>query len=164
MRVKDCMTKDVVCVKRSTTLSEILATFRRVSFHTLPVIEEKDKLIGVVTFEDLLKVFRPYAVEVTDMLKTIPFIGEVTEDEDILVADISQDLGLLVVADDIMSTDFVTIEPQVDVSQARQLMKLHSQNRLLVTEYGRLQGIISLFDIVLAIFKEKGIIANNGTH
>jgi len=151
------MTKEVICVKRSTTLGGIVATFRKCNFHTLPVVED-GRLVGTITFEDLLKVFQPYGVEVSEMLKTIPFVREADEETDILMTDIESDLGLLVVADDIMNTGFVTIEEDADIAYARQVMKLHNQTRLLVVLGSRLEGIISLFDIVLAIFKEKGIV------
>jgi len=163
MKVKDCMTKDVVSVRETATLADVITTFRKASFHTLPVVDNNNNILGIVSFEDLLKVFQPYAIEIGDMLKTIPFAGEAAEDEDILVTDISEDLGLLVVAAEIMGTDFVTIEEGADVMEAKQLMKLHSQPRLPVTKKGKLLGIISLFDIVLAIFREKGIIKNGNT-
>ncbi len=159
MRVKDCMTKAVVTVKRSTTLAELIEVFRKFNYHTLPVVEEEgDRLVGVVTFEDIWKVFQPYGADVTRMLKTIPFLGEVREEEDILMADISADMGKLVVVDDLMNIQFATVDENVDIIKARSLMRVHKVNRLPVVKKGRLVGILSLFDIILAIFREKGLV------
>lgn len=152
------MTKEVITVKRSTTLAELIEVFRRFNYHTLPVVEEEDRLVGLVTFEDIWKVFQPHGADVTKMLKTIPFLGEVGEEEDILLADISAEMGRLVVVDDLMNTQFATVDEDMDISKARSLMKVDSVNRLPVTKDGKLIGIVSLFDIILAIFREKGVI------
>jgi len=152
------MTKAVITVKRSTTLAELIEVFRRFNYHTLPVVEEEDHLVGIVTFEDIWKVFQPHGADVTRMLKTIPFLGEVREEEDILLADISAEMGRLVVVDDLMNTQFATADEDMDISRVRSLMKVHNVNRLPVVKAGRLAGIISLFDIILAIFREKGVV------
>ena len=157
MKVKDCMTKEVVTVKRSTNLSQLIEIFRKHSFHTLPVVEANNKIVGIVTFEDLLKVFQPYSRDLAQMLERVPFVEK--EEEDILFADISSEMGMLVIVDELINTHFVTVTEEVLVKEARRLMKLHDSPRLLVVKNGdKLTGIISLFDIILAIFKQKGII------
>ena len=159
MKVKDCMTKEVVTVKRSTNLSQLIETFQKYNFHTLPVVEKDNHLVGVVNFEDILKVFQPYNVELSTMLKTIPFLDmETREEEDFLAADISSEMGILVVVDDIMDTHVATIGPELDINQARTQMKLHNTLRLPVIEEEKLVGMISLFDIILTVFREKGVI------
>jgi len=63
MQVKDCMTREVISVKRSTTLSQLIKMFQKYNFHTFPVMEEDGRLVGIVNFEDILKVFQPHSVE-----------------------------------------------------------------------------------------------------
>ena len=158
MKVKDCMTKKVVTVRRATSLSQLIKTFQKYNFHTLPVIEKDEQLVGIVNFEDILKVFQPYSAELSTMLKTIPFLDMESKEEDFIAADISSEMGILVVVDDIMSAHFVTIEQEDDINQARAQMKLHNTLRLPVIKEGRLIGVISLFDIILAVFREKEVI------
>ena len=157
MKVKDCMTKDVVTVKRSTALTELIEIFRKYNFHTLPVVEEGNKIVGIVTFEDILKVFQPYSQQMVKMLETIPF-AERIEEEDILLADISSEMGVLVIVDDFMNTHFVTINQQASIKEARSLMRLHNTERLPVVENGTLVGMVTLFDIIISVFKQKGVI------
>jgi len=133
-------------------------SFQKCNLYTLPVIEEDNRLVGSVNFEDILKVFQPYSVELTSMLKTIPFLDMESKEEDFLAADISSEMGVLVVVDDIMNTHFVSLGPETDINKASSLMKLHKVVRLPVVEEGKLLGMISLFDIILAIFREKGVI------
>ncbi len=157
MKVKDCMTKDVITVKRSTTLTELIEIFRKCNFHTLPVVEEGNKIVGIVTFEDILKVFQPYSQQMVKMLETIPFV-EKMEEEDILLADISSGMGVLVVVDDFMNASFVTINQGASIKEARSLMRLHNIEMLPVVKNGTLAGIVTLFDIILSVFKQKGVI------
>lgn len=159
MKVKDCMTKEVIAVKRSTTLAQLVETFRKYHCHTLPVVEKDNRLVGLMTFEDIMKVFQPYSSDLGHILKTVPFLFPAEEkEENLLAMDISSDLGILVVVDDIMNTQFATIDEEASIVQARSLMKLHGVNLLPVVKEARLVGIISLFDIILAVFKEKGIV------
>jgi CBS domain-containing protein len=48
---------------------------------------------------------------------------------------------------DIATTDLVTISPDADVDEARQLMAQHQLDRILVVEDGNLVGIISEADL-----------------
>jgi len=49
--------------------------------------------------------------------------------------------------------------PEMTTFEARSLMKLHKVRRLpVVDEEDHLIGIVSLFDIILAVFKKKGIV------
>ena len=157
MKVKDCMTKDVVTVKRSTALTELIEIFRKYNFHTLPIVEEGNKIVGIVTFEDILKVFQPYSQQTAKMLDTIPFVEKV-EEEDILLADISSEMGVLVIVDDFMNTSFVILNQGASIKEARSVMRLHNTERLPVVENGTLVGIVTLFDIILSVFKQKGVI------
>lgn len=157
MIVKDCMTKDVITAKRSTTLAELIEIFRKYNFHTLPVVKGGNKIVGVVTFEDILKVFQPYDQHMAKMLESIPFV-ERAEEEDILLADISSEMGILVIVDDFMDTQFAAVNPEAPIKEVRSLMKLHNTERLPVVENGKLIGIVTLFDIILSVFKDKGVI------
>ena len=155
MKVKDLMNRDVISVKRSTTLSELIKLFK--DFHTfplVPVVEKDNRLVGIVSFQNLTEVFRTQEPEI---LKTIPFIDE--EEEDILKADMSPEMGNLVIVDDIMKTKFFSVQEEGGIEEAYKAMKLHSKEQLpVVDKEERLTGIIGLFDIVLGIFREKGVI------
>ena len=157
MKVSDCMSKDVVSVSRGTPLSEIIKTFRDKSHHVLPVLGPDNKPVGMLDFEDVLKVFEPIDSETKQMLKSIPFI-EVDSEEQLSAADLSPEMGFLVVADDIMSSKVVTVTPEDDVNDAYKQMKVHNVQRLFVVEDEKLVGIVCLFDIILALFKESGVI------
>jgi len=158
MLVEEVMKKKVVTVRRGTTLKELIEIFGKFTFHTLPVIEKDNRLVGVVALEDVLKIFQPYPSHILEMLERVPFLDEYGE-RSLLDVDIPPELGVLCVVDDLMNRNVITISGERTTFEARSLMKLHKLKRLPVTNReGCLVGIVSLFDIILAVFKEKGIL------
>lgn len=158
MLVKDVMKQDVITVKESTTLRELMAIFQKYTFHTLPVVKEDNKLVGVVALEDILKIFEPSPSHIMEMLRRSPFRDEF-EEVNLLEVDIPSEMGVLCVVEDLMRTNVVTINEEATTIEARSLMKLHRLKRLpVVDKDGYLLGIISLFDIIIAVFKEKGVL------
>ncbi len=155
MKIKEIMNRDIIKVKRSTNLSDLIKFFK--NFHTfplVPVVENGNRLAGVVSFKNLIEVFQPQGPEI---LKTVPFID--APQEDILNADISPEMGFLIIVDDIMETDFLSVQEEENIEDAYNSMKLHSQEQIAVIDReGNLTGIIGLFDIILGIFKDKGIV------
>jgi len=72
---------------------------------------------------------------------------------------ITPEMGILVVADEIMSGNYITVGQEASIMQAYSLMKKHATKMLMVTdEDNKLIGVLGLFDIIFAIFKKKGII------
>jgi len=158
MLVGEVMRRKVVTVKRSTTLKELIEIFGKFTFHTLPVIEKDNRLVGVVALEDVLKIFEPYPSHILEMLERVPFLDEYGE-RSLLEVDIPPEMGVLCVVEDLMNKNVITISEEMTTFEARSLMKLHKLKRLPVTDKeGHLVGIISLFDIILAVFRKKGIL------
>ena len=59
---------------------------------------------------------------------------------------------------DIMDVNVVTIEDSESIADARKQMKLHNIQRVPVTRNRELVGFITLFDIIIALFKKRNII------
>ena len=55
MRAKDIMTTPAVCVRPSTPLSEVAAILAQRGFCAVPVVEEGNRLVGLVTETDLIR-------------------------------------------------------------------------------------------------------------
>ena len=156
MLVKDVMSKEVITVSEHKSLVELIARFRKYNFHIFPVIDENKKILGIVEYEDIMKVFLPHNPLLDKLLKSTHLHN--VEEEDILEADLPKDLGTSVKVSDIMNTHVITIGDDKTISDARKLMKLHNVERMPVTKDGILAGFITLFDIIIALFKERGII------
>ena len=155
MLVKDVMKKDVVTARRETTLKELIGIFYKYTFHTIPVIED-EKIVGIVELEHLLRVFQPHPPHIHELLKSVPFLQE--EERNIFALEVTSEMAMLCIVDDIMERKFLTVSKEATVQEARRLMKLHKTQRLMVVDKkNNLLGIISLFDIILSVFKEKGL-------
>ncbi|OPX17535.1 hypothetical protein BXT86_06020 [candidate division WOR-3 bacterium 4484_100] len=154
-KVGDIVNKKVITVQRFTSLRSILKTFKK--FHTLPlipVIDENGILIGIISLKNLIDIFKPAEPEI---LKTIPFLDE--RPIEISEVELSPEMGHLIVAEDIMVTKFLAVNEDVAVEEAFRLMRLHNRDQLpVINKEKKFVGFIGLFDVILKIFKEKGII------
>lgn len=161
MLVKEVMRQEVITVKEVTTLRELMGIFQKYTFHTLPVVKENNKLVGVVALEDVLKIFEPAPPHIMELLRRIP-LGDELEEINLFETDISPEMGVLCVVKDLMRTNMVTIDEEATTIEARSLMRLHHLKRLpVVDKNGYLKGIFSLFDIIMAVFREKRILQLN---
>jgi CBS-domain-containing membrane protein len=154
-KVKDILFSEVITVKRSTTLRQLVTNFA--SFHTfpiVPVIEEDSTLVGVISLKNLINVLRPMEPET---LRAIPFLDE--KPVDLMEVEITPEMSQLIVAEDIMETDFIAAEEEMPIEQAFKLMRLHDKEQMPVIDKQRVfKGIIGIFDIVTNIFTEQGIL------
>ncbi len=156
MLVKDVMNREVITVSKDESLTQLIAKFRKHNYHTLPVINESKKILGVISSEDIMKVFLPHNPVLEKLLKSTHLYD--TEEEDILEMDLPEELGTTVKVSDIMDVNVVTIEESETIADVRKLMKLHNVQRVPVTREKKLVGFITLFDIIIALFKERNII------
>ena len=150
------MSKDVITIGKDENLVQLIAKFRKYNYHTLPVIDESKRILGVISSEDIMKVCLPHNPVLGNLLKSTHLYD--TEEEDILEVDLPEELGTTVKVSDIMDVNVVTIEDSETIADARKQMKLHNIKRIPVTRNQELVGFITLFDIIIALFKERNII------
>ena len=154
-RVKDIMFKDVKAVTRSTTLKEILTKF--MAFHTyplVPVLEEQGRLSGLISIDNIVDLLRSREPAI---IKTIPFIDERPVEVDLSTK--TPEMGYLIVAEDIMDTEVLTVEGDMPIEEVLSLMQRLKKNHFAVTDKDRtFLGVIGIFDIIINIFIESGII------
>jgi Mg/Co/Ni transporter MgtE len=156
MQVRKVMSKEVISVRRSMKLRELLGIFK--DFHIfplVPVVEDDNRLIGVVSFRNILDVFQSSH---PDVLKLVPFLDE--EEQNIFRMDISEDIGDLVVVQDIMDLEYIYIREDTSLEEVYKLMDVHLKEELpVVDRSGRLVGRVGIFDIIKFLFKQKGIMS-----
>ena len=156
MLVKDVMNRDVITVSENENLAQLIAKFRKYNYHTLPVIDNDKKVLGLVDAEDIMKVCLPHNPVLEELLKSTHLYN--AEEEDILEMDRPEELGTTVKVSDIMNVNVVTIEESETIADVRTQMRLHNIKRIPVTRNQELVGFITLFDIIIALFKERNII------
>ena len=155
MKVSGVMTQKIIAVSRSTTLTELIELFRNFhSFPLVPVVDDAHTLIGVVSFQRLIESF---SAPSQDIFKTIPFVDE--HHVDIFEMDITPEIGELCIVDDLIETKYVTINQDSSIEEAYRILRVDRNEQLpVVDSEGKLVGMVGAFDILLALFRDKGVI------
>jgi len=119
MKVRDIMTTDVATATPETTLEDVASMMRDEDTGAIPVLND-DELVGIITDRDI--VIRCIA-EGKDPVETT--------------------------VDDVLTEGLETIEPDADITEARELMSRRQVRRLPVVEEGNFVGILSIGDIAV---------------
>jgi CBS domain-containing protein len=118
MLVRHIMNRSVVTAKLNTTLKEAAAVMSKLNIGSLIILENEEKISGIITSTDILKA-----------------IASGKDVETTLV-------------EEIMSKPVIVIEPDKSIEDAVNLMLEHKIKKLPVVEEGKLVGIITASDII----------------
>lgn len=121
MKVSDIMTSEgLATATLDTTLAEIATRMRDENVGAIPIVDEDDKLAGIITDRDIV-------------------VRGIAEGEDPNEC----------TAEDIISEHLHTIPPHADIEEAAELMARHQIRRLPVVQDAIIIGMISLGDIAV---------------
>ncbi|MGH2709892.1 MAG: CBS domain-containing protein [Actinomycetota bacterium] len=138
------MTSELVCVGPSTTFKEIVRLMSEHDISALPVVDAHGVLVGIVSEQDLiLKEADPHAEDQP------LFEGKRHRRQRMKAAG-----G---VAAELMTKDVISIGPEAKIEDAARTMTDRHVKRLpVVTEDGRLAGIISRLDLLKVFLRDDG--------
>lgn len=151
LRARDVMVKDVITVKNSDTVQEVAKILVEKQISGVPVIDDSNKVVGIITEGDLLYQGKKFHVPAV-----IEILGGVFYFED--PRKIEKDLRKMVgvKAGDVMTGDIITVEEDTPVEDIATTMVEKGINRVPVTDNtGRLVGIITRQDLVRTIHEQK---------
>ncbi|MGA7722352.1 MAG: chloride channel protein [Ignavibacteriaceae bacterium] len=117
MKVRDIIEKDFVPVLPNITLRKIVDQIIHSKRNLFPVVNEQEKLVGIITLDDIREV----------MLNT--------------------DLYDVILAYEIMNTQFYSIDIDTDLINALEMFETDSVWNLAVTDKGKYKGFISKSNI-----------------
>lgn len=140
------MTKDVVKVKRDTTVQELAHLLMEKNISGAPVVDDEGVLIGVVTESDLIdqnkKVHIPTVVSVLDSFIFL----ESTEKMD---QEMKKIAGSTVA--DIFTENVKTVSPDTQIDELATIMSEKNIHTLPVIEGNDIVGVIGKRDIIKTI-------------
>ena len=144
----DLMTRDVVSVGPDTPLLEVYRLFVTEQIHGAPVMDEEERLVGVISSSDLLQAAedeRDTAIGSSDYLRDLVEFS--SPDWGRGLTDFQDRLAQLTVAD-VMTAAVLTVQSDTPISEVARLLRQHGVHRAWVEEKGRLCGVISTFDLL----------------
>mgnify|MGYP002517797821 FL=1 len=120
MKVKDIMTRDVVIADKDDTVLTVAKLMKHHNIGTVPVVENAEKVLGMVTDRDIVLNMADYNFDPAN----------------------TKALTL-------MSNKVYSVKPEADISSAIALMKKQQIRRLPVIENEKLVGMLSIGDIAV---------------
>ena len=131
--VKDVMTAEVVAVRRDTTFKELAAALRQHRVSAFPVVDDHQKVIGVVSEADMLA---------KEAMAEPGVVAELLHHSDVRKAE-----GVTVGS--LMTHQVVTVSPEDSIEQAARMMHFLKVRQLpVVNAGGELVGIVSRSDLL----------------
>ena len=125
MNIDTIMSTDLVTIPPTETLETARALMRDHGIHHLPVVDEDDRLVGLVTLTNVLAA--------TDSI--------LRDDDNRMHA---REINIR----DVMVTDVATVDERASMRQAALFLEKHQIGCLPVVTAGKLQGIITDTDFV----------------
>jgi len=142
LKAKDIMTKDVITVKPDTTIEELARTLMRDQISGTPVVDDKGKLVGIVTENDLIS--KNSRLHIPTILRL--FDAYIPLGTSKLETDIKRMTANTV--KDICSKEVITIDSETSLEYIATLITERKIHLLPVLKEGKLVGIIGKKDLI----------------
>jgi len=145
---KDIMTNDVIVANKDDKISDIANLLIKEKIGGLPVVDENNKVVGVISETDIMKkethIESPRAINI---LQGIIFLDDMKKLED----NMKQIAAYKV--EDLMSKDIIKVNENDTFDYIANIMIKKSINRVpVVDDEGKLKGIICRYDIIKAMY------------
>jgi CBS domain-containing protein len=153
LTVRDIMETDVPLVTVADSVEKVIGVLREHDLPGVPVVNEGGRCVGIITDADLViagedeELHLPHYVQ---LFGGIVFLESISHFEERLRKAFAS------TAEDMMTPDPVTIEPDATVREAARVIARKKHNRLPVVEHGRLVGVVTRVDVLDALTSDDG--------
>lgn len=144
MLVKDAMSTTVKTCSKDDTIKDVATIMCFNEISGLPVVDEDNNVIGIVSEKDVLSSMFPDMEDLLDSGGKPDFEEMENDYKNIL----NNKVG------DIMTKTVASVTPDMPVLRAASLMWVRKIRRIPVTENNKLVGILSMGDVHKRIFQE----------
>ena len=149
MRARDLMTKEVVTIGPKATVMEIAKLLKDKKISGVPVVDEKRRVLGMVTEKDVLR--KRIAPTEPGMMNLFLSLFDETEAKK-YANDVRKMFAAT--AEEIMTRPAVCVEAGEDALKVGQIILDRGIKRVPVTELGKLVGIVSRHDLLQLVTEE----------
>lgn len=131
MRVADIMQTNVRMVYRDSTVAEAIALMAELHVSGLPVVDEAERVVGVISTTDILQAESEWRG---------PTRGDLIENTPV---------------SELMTPRPLMVSPNASIREVAQQMLYGEVHRLFVEEGGRMVGVVSQTDLVRALAQKR---------
>lgn len=156
--VREAMQKDVIKFKDVDTISYVANVLREKKISGAPIVDEDNKVIGVVSEGDIMRLIEVHSPNINLILPApldiieLPVRMRLELDE--LAEGVARAASVLV--GEIMTKDVKVTSEDVSISDAAGLMDKHNINRLpVIDKNNKLIGILTRGDIIGALVEKN---------
>jgi len=149
MLAKDIMTTNVVKVRTDDTVDEVIRLLVDNKISGIPVVDNDNLVVGIVTEADLL--VRSQKLHVPSYIQILGGIIYL-DDPDELKEDLRKLAAIKV--EDMMTSDPITVEEDTLVDEIATIMSDEGINRVPVVREERIVGIVSRADIIRSLARK----------
>jgi CBS domain-containing protein len=143
MQVKEIMSRFVRTVTPDTKVLDVASIMCLYRFAGLPVVEDEDRLVGVIAEKDVLHCLFPKLEHLMEEgIANVDLDREMGRYKEVLAQRVS----------DLMTRNPITVTPDMHILRAATVMVRHRFRRIPVAEHGKLVGMLSLGDVHKAIY------------
>jgi len=149
LKAKDIMTKEVISVKPETTIEELARLLMKQQISGAPVVDDKGKIVGIVTENDLIsKNSRLHIPTILRLFDAYIPLGTSKMESDIRKMAAST-------VEDICTKEIITVDEEASVEYIATIMTEKRIHILPVVREGKLVGIIGKKDLIKGISGES---------
>src|SRR3989344_6784677 len=141
MKIRELMTKNVIACEPKTSVKEAARLMYLNGLTGLPVLDEQDKVVGIIPEQDLVKI-----EDKLHLPLTFGFLGSLVYLDNPLNGDeIQKQFGELLATkvEDLMTREVVSISSDVSIENVAEIFLHQKINPVPVIDNGKLVGIIS---------------------
>jgi len=144
----EIMTREVVTVKKETTVRELAELFTMHRIGSIPVVDDNGSLIGIVSESDLVEQDKNFHIPtVISLFDWVIYLESEKKFEKELKKMTAQTVG------DIYTEDVETVTPSTPVSNVADIMSRKKINSLPVVEGGKIVGVVSRIDLIRTMIR-----------
>lgn len=146
LRASDIMQRELVTVHASDPLREVEATLVDAQVSSLPVLDDDGCVLGIVSMREVVSRYAALH-DLPDDTDPDAFADPIDDSEPVAY----ERRGDGPCAGDVMTTEMVSVAPFAPLTEVARRMVETGSHRVLVTDQGRLLGLLSTMDVLRAI-------------
>ena len=144
----DVMTRDVITVKKETTIMELAGLFARHRISSAPVVDDTGEMIGIVTETDLIE--QDKSLHIPTVISLFDWVIYLESDKK-FERELKKMTGQTVA--DIYTQSVKTVAPDTPISDVADIMSSGKIHAIPVLEGKKVVGIVARIDLIRTMIK-----------